>query len=582
MITMTSVLRAARVAGGLCLWAAAAGGCRGPLDAGAAIGPSLADLRQIDPVRLEDLSQTEPVPLERAAEEALRRLAEPPAPPPELSLSVEDVRAAALANNLDLRVELVSPSVAQATVDEEEAKFEAAFFASYRRTDTDSPTEFATESSQAQQDAFDVGFRIPLRTGGELTLDMPFGQSDTNNVFSLLNPAFDAAAAFSISQPLLRGAGPRVNEYSIRVAQYESKIASTRTRLEAIRVLANADRAYWLLYAARRQLEVARQQYDLAVAQLESARRKVGAGEAPDLEVTRAETGVAERLETIIIAETLVLRRQRDLKRIMNRADLPMNSPTALLAVTAPNPLRLDLDAEALGETALANRMEMLELELQLAIDADTIDLERNQALPLFVVDYSYSFNGLAGSYGSAFEQIREQSFDNWSLGLRAELPLGNEAAKARVHRAILARVQRLATRDQRRSAILQEVYDAVDELDQNWQRILATRQSAVLAGRTYEGERRQFEVGVRTSTDVLDAAARLAEAQFQEVQALADYEIARVDIAFGTGTLLGHGRVRFEPIDLEPDDGYIPERRYGDEDYEKRGQSVLPEPSPP
>ena len=55
----------------------------------------------------------------------------------------------------------------------------------------------------------------------------------------------------------------------------------------------------------------------------------------------------------------------------------------------------LELDPVALGEHAVANRMEMLELELQLAIDAATIDLEKNSALPLFTVDYSYSVFGI-------------------------------------------------------------------------------------------------------------------------------------------------------------------------------------------
>ena len=113
------------------------------------------------------------------------------------------------------------------------------------------------------------------------------------------------------------------------------------------------------------------------------------------------------------------------------------------------------------------------------------------------------------------------------------------------MRRAILERNQRLSTRDLRRLAIQQEVYDAVDQLNQNWQRILAARNEAILAGRTYKAELRQFELGVRTSTDVLDVADRLAQAQSREVEALADYEISRVDIAFATGTLLGHGRVQ-------------------------------------
>jgi outer membrane protein TolC len=328
------------------------------------VGPPAAELRQIDEVRFEELSRSDPVSVEEAAEDALEQLREPAAAPEQASVSLADVRASALENNLDLQVELVNPSIAATLVSEEQARFESTFFATARHTKVDSPTELATESSQATLDEFNLGFRMPPRTGGALTGDMPFGRSDTDNVFSLINPAFDTAARFSISQPLLRGAGIETNEYGIRVAQYERKITDAATRLEAIRILANADRAYWLLYAVRRELEVRLQQYELAVTQLEQARRRVQAGDAPAIEVTRAESGVAERLEAIIRTETLVLQQQRDLKRIMNRPELPLVSATHLLPTTDPDPVQLDLDPRALGESALANRMEMLELEL--------------------------------------------------------------------------------------------------------------------------------------------------------------------------------------------------------------------------
>ena len=527
-------------------------GCARPFDASTAIGPPLQRLREIDAVELEKRSRSDPVTVEEAAQEALQEIISPPELPQTRQLSLPEVRAATLANNLDLQVELVSPTIARTTVDEEQAKFESTFTGSARRSLTDRPTEFVTQSSQATINTFELGLRVPLRTGGTASVNFPFGRSETNNPFSEFAldqaAAFNADVRFSISQPLLRGAWGETNTYSIRVAEYENKITNARTKLEAIRILANADRAYWLLYAARRELEVRRQEYDLALEQLEQARRKVAAGDAPPIEITRAESGVAERLEAIIIAETIVLRQQRDLKRIMNRPDLPMDSPTFIVPSTDPDPIYLDLDPVALGEYAVSNRMEMLELELQLAIDASTIDLQRNSALPLFVVDYSYNIGGLGRSFGRAFDQVSERSFEDWSVGLTAEIPIGNEAAKARVRRAILTRLQRLASRDLRRTAILQEVYNAVDRLDQDWQRILAARQAAILAGRTYEAEQRQFEVGLRTSTDVLDAAARLADAQSREVRALADYQIARVNIAFGTGTLLGHDRVRWEP----------------------------------
>ncbi|MHC4210709.1 MAG: TolC family protein [Planctomycetota bacterium] len=533
-----------------CLGAAGCSNPFGLLD-DETIGPSLEALREVDSIDLQAHSKAEPVTVEEAAEDALEELEARTPPPATADLELADVRAAALTNNLDLKVVLVNPSIADAAASAEEAKFEATFFGSARYRDDESPTASpllqGTETTQA---LFDAGMRFPLVTGGEFVIDYPFNKYDTNRAGTILNPAYDAALRFSLSQPLLRGGGIKTNTHSIRVAQSERKIANAQTKLEAIRILANADRAYWLVYAARRQREVRGQQYELAVEQLEQAQRKVDAGEVAEIEVIRAQSGVASRLEDIIVAETILRQRQRNLKRILNRDDLPMASETELVLTTDPSPVFLDLDPVALGEYAIANRMEMLELELQLAIDASTIDFQKNAALPLVTLDYSYNLNGLDSSWGGANDQIRRSTFTGWNVGLSAEIPIGNEAAKSRVNQAILVRLQRLATKDQRRQAILQEVYNAVDLLNQEWQRILAARQAAILAGRTYEAERRQFEVGIRTSTDVLDAAARLADAQSSEVRALADYEIARVDIAFGTGTLLGHGRVHWTPTD--------------------------------
>ena len=116
----------------------------------------------------------------------------------------------------------------------------------------------------------------------------------------------------------------------------------------------------------------------------------------------------------------------------------------------------------------------------------------------------------------------------------------------------MLNRLQSLASREQRDLAIRQEVFDAVDALEQDWQRILAARQEVILAGRTYQAEKRQFELGLRTSTDVLEAAGRLAFAQIREIRALSAYEISQIDIAFASGALIGRDRVIWEPVGLD------------------------------
>jgi outer membrane protein len=508
-----------------------------------------SQLRQIESVDPAARSTTPPVTLEEAAKKTLSEVAVPAVPADAVSLSLADVRSAVLANNLDLRTALVDPAIARANLSAEEAKFENVFFASYDRSNNSVFADLAT-GQPAETEAFDAGLRIPLATGGDINLSAPL--SRTGDGFNFGTPGEDwlAALDFSMSQPLLRGAGVDANTHSIRVAGWQGQIVDARTKLESIRVLSNAEKAYWNVYSAYRELGVRRSQYEVAVRQLERAKRLVAAGDAPEIEVVRAESGIGRTLEQIIVADSNLRIRQRSLKRLMNREDLPVSQATPLKPASDPNPVSLTLDGNALAEEAVAGRMEMLELELQLAIDQSEIGFRRNAALPLFVLDYGYNLQGTGTDFQDAYGSLGNA--DSFEVGLRAEIPLGNEAAESRVNAAILQRVQRLGTREARRQAIRTEVFDALDAITQSWQRILAARLESVLAARTLAAEERQFDVGERTSTDVLQASANLADAQSREVAALASYQIALVDLAFATGNSLGAARIRWEPFSMD------------------------------
>ncbi len=560
----------------LALVAGLAQGCANPF------GPSSRDyapaasrerLRTVGTLRLEP-QPAEPEPDAQSTRPSLT-------PPPDIAegaerveVTIEQCRAWTLSNNLDLQVALVEPTISREALFGEEAKFESLFFTDLSYNNIDSPISSTLSSNQLESLDIVPGVQIPLATGGTVTVSLPLQRVETNNTFTTLNPAYESDLSFSISQPFLRGGGRRTNTHSIRIQALETQISEARAKLEVIRQLAAVDRAYWRLFAARRQLEVAQDQYDLAKAQLDRAERRVRAQVAAEVEVIRAQSGVAERLQFIIVAQNNLRTQSRELKRIINQKGLEIGTFTVLETSSPPEPVQYRLELEELARSGVENRMEMLELELRLAQDYSTIDFEKNQALPLFTLDYTYNINGLGSSFNRSFTVLRENMFEDWSVGGRLEVPIGNEQAESRVHQAILRRLQRLSSKDARRLAIRQEVYNSADQLATNWQRILAARQATILAARTLQAEQNQFEVGARTSTDVLDAATSLADAQLSEINALTEYQIAQVDLAFATGTLLGAARVDWEPRDP---------RRPGTSDFvgEPRGRKPLGPPGP-
>ena len=82
--------------------------------------PELAALAaktgQIESVQLTDQSRSAPVSIEEATKEAAKGVTEPNQPRPMVNLGLAEVRAAALENNLGLKVQLISPALAQQAV----------------------------------------------------------------------------------------------------------------------------------------------------------------------------------------------------------------------------------------------------------------------------------------------------------------------------------------------------------------------------------------------------------------------------------------------------------------------------------
>ncbi len=104
------------------------------------------------------------------------------------------------------------------------------------------------------------------------------------------------------------------------------------------------------------------------------------------------------------------------------------------------------------------------------------------------------------------------QSGWGWRFGLNVAVPLGNEAAKSAYHRALLTRLQR----------------------------IKAAELSVSYQSHNYRGEQGEYKLGLRTSTEVLEAENLLANSKIDEIAAIVEYPVAQIDLAFATGMLLG------------------------------------------
>lgn len=482
--------------------------------------------------------------------------------------TLTDLRVKALKNNLNIQVAKVNPDIASSELKIEEAKFDQIFYvyAQYRESASpklssdyvgfmstnptlDKQTVKLDQLAQESKD-FDVetGIKVPLRTGGTVTLSTPLMNKKTSRRGGQFDSKqYQSALRFSISQPLLRNAGRDVTEASIRIAGYEQQAATLNTRLQIIRIIAMVDKAYWKLYESWGQLDVRRQQYEYAQQNLHMVTIRVTEGLTARVEISRSEIGVADRLEALIIAETSLKLANRQLQFLMNDIADVTSLDAIYLPSTPPNLVKYDINRQKLLKDAQEGRIELLTQELKLAADLTKIDYLENQTLPLFSIDYQYgTLSNTFNNLGDSYQHVLDGDFSDWSVGFKFELPISNEANKAKLARAVQQRGQRLTTKTLQTLTVKREIYDAVDQVEQNWQRILAARQQVLIAGINYEAELKQFNEGLRTMTEVLETLTRLGEAQIKEIKAIGDYQVALVDTAYATGTLLGYSKLNF------------------------------------
>lgn len=482
--------------------------------------------------------------------------------------TLADLRIKALQNNLDIKLAKIAPEIAASDLRREKAKFDQIFYVYAKYQDNDSPAQSSDfvgfNSTNPTLDKQEVklkilaqekrsfeaqtGIKIPLRTGGTVTLSTPLANKRTSRNDSQFDSSeYQSALRFSFSQPLLRNAGPDVNEASIRIADFERQAATLNTRLLSIRIIAMVDKAYWQLYESWGELDVRRQQYEYAQQNLTMVETRVKEGLTASVEINRAEIGVADRLEALIVAETSLKLANRQLQFLLNDISDDASLESIFLPTTLPNLVSYDVDRKKLLQDALEGRIELLTQELKLSADLAKISYLENQTLPLFSIDYQYgALSNTFNSLGNSYQNVLDGDFNDWSVGLKFEIPISNEASKASLTKAIQQRGQRLTTRTLQALTVKKEIYDAVDQVEQNWQRILASRQQVLIAGINYEAELKQFNEGIRTMTEVLETLTRLGEAQIKEIKAIGDYQVALVDTAYATGTLLGYSKLDF------------------------------------
>ena len=315
--------------------------------------------------------------------------------------------------------------------------------------------------------------------------------------------------------------------WRVRSAGAGARAAGADASTAADEAAARAAGAYVALLRAEALLDARTADSALASDLLDIARRGAAAGVSVALDVTRAEAQLAEARSDLIGA-----RRDRDLGRLtlLRRLGLSLDA-TVLLTDRLDGPALAE--AVPAVDSAVANAVRERS-DVRAAVEGDRAAGDRLSAIRAEYLP-SVGIFGDQGFSGGPYAHLLR----TYSYGIRVSVPIFDglrRSARAGEQTALLREAE--ARERDLRQQVEAEVRGALLDVASGREQVAAGRERLRLADREYAEARERFRTGVSGNADVVQASSSLNRARTRLVDALVNFQTARVALARAQGAV--------------------------------------------
>ena len=466
-----------------------------------------------------------------------------------IELSIEEATVLAIRNNRDLAVEQLAPVITGTFERIERGVFDPELFAELQydeqtasEIDRGTGQQFAVDSNQSEAVA---GVRQGLPGGTDVELSVSQRRDTSNRA----PEQQDARLGLTVTQQLLRGAGPAVSLARVKQAELDTRASLYELRGFAEALLAQVESTYWRYTLSLERIAIYQESLDIARRQRDETEQRIEVGALARTEGAVARAEVALREQALIDARSDLEAQRLQLLRLIN--------PTRTFERTFSLTTGPEVDAQPIHDLherlQLAERMRPDLSEARLRLQQRRLEtiVTRNGVLPRLEVFMALGKTGFDSTFSSSFRALDADTFD-LSAGVRFSQLLGNDAAVARNQAAFLSRRHAAEAVDNLPQLILLDVRLAANEAERARQQIQASKTTRVLQEDTVRAEQERYGVGASTALLVAQAQRDLLEAQIAEVEAVIAYRLALIDLYVAEGSLLDRRGYVFSTTTLE------------------------------
>lgn len=363
---------------------------------------------------------------------------------------------------------------------------------------------------------------------------------------SLFNPEYGSFTGVSLTQPLLRGFGKKINSAEIRVSKSNARLANYEFEATVSNVIGGVTKRYYDLVYAYQQMLVTEASVAVAEQLVKEAREREKEGQVSKTQVLQAMAAAAAREEEAFSAYSFYIERQNALRLVIqNEADAL--EEMEIVPVDGLPDRKAVPDRETLISLAFDNRIELRQADELVAQREIRVEFAKGELKPQLDIQLNAGLHGLAESFDESYNRAFDQQGPEWSAGFVFSSPLDKSGPRSQVTIAQLEKRKAMLALRQQRITVALEVDTVLRRLESNFQRIETSRQASELAVEALEDERLRLGEGLTTQLQVSELESRAYIARVREIEASADLSKAYVDIALVGGTMLEERKIVIE-----------------------------------
>jgi outer membrane protein len=298
--------------------------------------------------------------------------------------------------------------------------------------------------------------------------------------------------------------------------------------------------SYFNVLAAQDTLEAAQAAHDAIARQLEQSEKRFEVGLIAVTDVQEAKAAFDSASAALIQAKRNLATAQERLRELTGSTFDELSKPGADMPLAGPDPA----NAEDWVQLAMNQNSRLISSRLAADIARKDVNSERGGHLPFldFVVRRS-GFDYESDFTSGGFSGPRNSDSEDTTYSLQLTVPIySGGATSSRVrqaqyrHQAARERLERTARQTER------ETRDAYLGVNSEVARVQSLRQAVESAKTALQATEAGYEVGTRTSVDVLEARRRLFDAQTNYARSRYDYLLNVLRLRLAAGTLDDQG----------------------------------------